>query len=57
MASVSKAITVYNIYVELFVHVMLRYLAGGLYHDTRVSAGLAKSSIYRGVTQLKTAKN
>jgi hypothetical protein len=46
MVSVSKVITKDNVYVELIVHVMLRYLAGGSYNDIRVTAGLANSSFF-----------
>jgi hypothetical protein len=35
-----------HVYVELIVHVMLRYLAGGSNHDIHVTAGLAKSTFF-----------
>ncbi len=34
------------VYVELIEHVMLRYLAGGSYHDIQVTAGLTKSTFF-----------
>jgi hypothetical protein len=37
---------VHHIYVELIVHVLLRYLAGGSFHDIQVTAGLAKSTFF-----------
>lgn len=49
-----------HVYVELIVHVMLRYLAGGSYHDIRVTAGLAKSTffscLHRGVKAVNNCK-
>jgi hypothetical protein len=35
-----------HIYVELIVHVLLRYLAGGSFHSIQVTAGLAKSTFF-----------
>jgi len=35
-----------HIYVELIVHVLLQYLAGGSFHDFQATAGLAKSTSY-----------
>jgi hypothetical protein len=49
-----------HIYVELIVHVLLRYLAGGSFHDIRVTAGLSKSSffscLHRGVNAVNNTK-
>jgi hypothetical protein len=46
----SKATTevreVIMVFLELSVHVMLRYLVGGSYHDIQATAALAKSSFY-----------
>jgi hypothetical protein len=35
-----------HVYVELIVHVMLRYMAGGSFHNIRVTAGVATSPFF-----------
>ncbi len=35
-----------HVYVELIVHVMLRYMVGGSFHDIRVTAGVATSTFF-----------
>jgi len=35
-----------HIYVELILHCLLRYMAGGSFHDICVSAGLARSTFF-----------
>jgi hypothetical protein len=32
--------------VEIILHCLIRYMAGGLHHDIRVAAGLAKSTFF-----------
>jgi len=49
-----------HIYVELIVHVLLWYLAGGSFHDIWVTAGLAKSTffscLHHGVNAVNNTK-
>ncbi len=35
-----------HVYVELIVHILLRYMAGGSFHDIRVTAGIATSTFF-----------
>ncbi len=49
-----------HVYVELILHCLLRYMAGGSFHDIRVSAGLAKSTffscLHRGIKAVNSCK-
>ncbi len=49
-----------HVYVELILHCLLQYMAGGSFHDIRVSAGLARSKffscLHRGITAVNHCK-
>jgi hypothetical protein len=44
-----RSIGAEHVYVELVLHCLLRYMAGGSFHDIRESAGLARSTFFSTV--------